>query len=518
MYSVILMSEKKYILSIDSGSTGIRAILFDKQANIVAREYQKTNPLHPEEGAIEDDPLELWDALQSVVKKLFSKGYSAEEVAAIGISNQRASFCLWEKESGKPVTNFISWADIRCAKTSEKMNKAGKWRFLKRIAKIVSALSSNVMMKTTSMFRFDPAQATVRLRWLLDKKPELSARIKNGEILFGTLDTWFIYKLTGGKSHVTDYTNASSSGLFNPFELEWNKIYCNMFKLPMEGFPEVLETNALFGMTSKNLFGVEIPIHAAAGDQQCALFGQQCFDPGDVKVSQGSGIFVDVTVGEKPKLSKRGLYPLIAWHIDGKPTYLLEGQVATAGTLIDWLGEGIGLSDTPKLLNEFAKQTEDTDGVIFVPTPTGIQFPLFDYNVRGAIFGLSLDTHRRHVARAVLEGLALRVHDVIRGIENDANIEIKSIKVDGGVSQSDIQIQAMADFADLVVKRAPEADMTATGAAFLAGLGVGFWKDKEELKALKLDYTEFNPKMDTDKRVKKLKRWEKAVNAARMVQ
>ncbi len=512
-----MLSEKKYILGIDSGSTGIRAILFDKEAKIIARHYEKTNPLHPEEGAIEDDPKALWNALLSVVKNVFDQGYSTKDVAAIGISNQRGSFCLWEKKSGKPVTNFISWADIRAAKTAETMNKSGKWRFLKGMAKFVGSISNSVMMKTTSMFQFEPAQATVRLNWLLQKRPELRERIKNGEIIFGTLDTWFIYNLTGGKAHVTDFTNATSTGLFNPFDLEWNSIYCNMFKLPMEGFPKVMETNALFGVTDKKLFGEEIPIHGAGGDQQCALFGQQCFEPGDVKVSQGSGIFVDFTVGNKPKLSKRGLYPLIAWHMEGIATYLLEGQVATAGTLIDWLGEGIGLSDTPKALNDFAAQTEDTEGVIFVPTPAGIRFPFFDFSTRAAIFGLSLTTHRKHLARAVLEGLALRVYDIIKGIEQDTKTSIKSIKVDGGVSQSDIQLQAMADFANITVKRAPEADMTATGAAFFAGLGVGFWKDKEELKQLKLGYTEFIPKMDPEVRKQKLKRWNNAVSAIRMI-
>lgn len=246
-----MVAEKKYILSIDAGSTGIRAILFDKEAKIVARHYEKTNPLHPEPGAIEDDPKVVWEALLSVVKNVFSQGYKPEDVAAIGISNQRASFCLWEKESGKPVTNFISWADIRAAKTADAMNRNGKWRVLRGLAKFIGSISSNVMMKTTSMFSFEPAHATVRLNWLLQKQPELRDRLKKGEIIFGTLDTWFIYNLTGKKVHVTDYTNATSTGLFNPFDLEWNKIYCKMFNLPMEGFPEVLETNALFGTTKK---------------------------------------------------------------------------------------------------------------------------------------------------------------------------------------------------------------------------------------------------------------------------
>jgi glycerol kinase len=504
--------EKKYILSIDSGSTGIRAILFNHAGEILAREYEKTPALHPEPGAIEDDPELLWNALQAVVKKILDK-FSGDEIAAIGITNQRATFGLWDKETGKPEINFINWADVRAADTCDKMNGSMKWKALKVVATIVSKLTGNPMMTATRMLDFTTDHCSTRLNWILNEKPELRVKCKAGNVLFGTLDTWYVYKLTGGKNHFTDYSNASASSMYNPFQLKWNDITCGMFDIPMSIFPEVKDTNGDFGVTDKEIFGFEIPIRAAVGDQMAALFGQCCTQPGDVKISQGSGAFVNMNVGLKAKVSKRGLFPLIAWGIDGVPTYMLEGFVATAGTLIDWLGMGIGLSDTPQILNEFAAQCEDTEGVIFVPTPSGIRFPYFNPRARGSIVGLSLSTHRRHVARAVLEGIALRLYDILDGMEIDTKIPIKQIKVDGGVSKSDILLQSLASFANITVKRAPESDMTATGAAYFAGLAVGFWKDIKELKTLEKDYNEFTPNMDPIKRKAKLKRWKRTLKA-----
>jgi glycerol kinase len=348
---------------------------------------------------------------------------------------------------------------------------------------------------------------------LLDNNPELRERCKAGEVMFGTLDTWFLYKLTGGE-HLTDSTNAAGSSLYNPFQLQWNSILCGVFDLPTNILPEVRDTNGDFGKTHKSLFGgAEIPIRAVVGDQSAALFGQCCFNVGDIKVSQGSGAFVNMLVGSEPKYSPRGLYPLIAWSLDGEITYMIEGSVQTAGTLIDWLGEGLGLSDTPQVLNELASRTEDTEGVIVIPTPLGVTFPYFEPRLRGSILGLSLSTKRRHVGRAVLEGIALRLIDIIEGIEEDTKIKVKDMKVDGGVSKSDIILQILADLADVTVKRAPESDMTSTGAAYIAGLAVGFWKDQKELMSFQKGYTEFTPKMDPAKRDMKIKRWKKAVQA-----
>ena len=504
------MQRMSYILSIDNGSSGIRALLFDHSGHIVCRRYVKTPPLLPEPGAVEHDPEILWQALREVVNGVFEE-FKPEEVAGIGITNQRGSFCLWEKSTGKPLTNFISWADVRAGDVATEMNRNRIWRLLKGVSKVFGRVTQNKMLLTTAMLKFTTDHATVRLKWFLDNHPEIKRRCAAGEIQFGNLDTWFIYKLTGGKQHLSDYGNAAATGMFNPFQLRWNDVLGKVFDIPLAIFPELRDTNGDYGRTDPVLFGgVEIPIGASAGDQMAALFGQQCFTAGNVKISQGSGAFVDMTVGPKPRLSRRGLLPMIAWSTDGKPTYMLEGFVATAGTLVDWLGTGLGLSDTPATLNELAGQTEDTEGVMFFPTPSGIRFPYYKPRARASILGLSLATSRRHVARAVLEGIALRLHEILDGMQQDTGIRIKSVKVDGGVSQSDILLQCLANFANVIVERAPEADMTATGAAYFAGLSVGFWKDMSELPKME-GYTVFHPKMDPAIRDEKVKRWRRAL-------
>jgi glycerol kinase len=503
------------ILVIDSGGSGIRAMIFDERGQIVAREYEKTPPITSEPGALEHDPEVLWQALLSVTKRLIAgQKISSKDIAAMGICNQRSSFVLWEKATGKPLTKLISWADVRAAKTCDAMNHNPKWRQLKGLAKFASVLTGKAMFTATSLLNFTTDHASIRLKWVLDQDPALRARCKTGEIRFGTLDTWFIHKLTGGKVHATDVTNAGATGLYNPFDLMWNDIFFKLFDIDASLFPEVKDSNGDFGTTDPNTFtGLSIPIRAAAGDQMAALFGQRCFEPGSVKISQGSGAFVDLNVGPTPKLSKRGLNPLIAWRINGKINYMLEGFVATAGTLIDWLGSGIGLSDTPKVLNELAAECSDTAGVVFVPTNSGIRFPYFNPEARGCIFGLSLSTHKRHVARAVLEGIALSLHEVIYGMASDTKVPITTLKVDGGVSKSDILLQCLADFGNVSVMRAPEPDMTATGIAYMAGLGAGIWKDLDDLKKIEQKYQAFEPKMPAPDRERKLGEWKKAIHA-----
>lgn len=499
---------KKYIISIDSGSTGIRAILFDKSGKIIRREYEKTPAEHPEAGATEHDPEMLWQALLSTVRALFKDGsVKPSEIAAIGITNQRSSFCLWDKKTGQPLTKFINWQDVRAADRIAKMNRQPVWVILRSIMKLFSRFINSTLMIATSMLVFNTDHTLGKVRWLLDIRPDLEKKCRDGEALFGTIDSWFIYKLTGGKNHLTDYTNAASTAMFNPFDLKWNGIYCGIFKIPMEMLPEVRDTNAHFGDTEAGLFGAEIPIRAAVGDQQSSLFGHGCFNAGDVKCSLGSGSFVCVNVGEKGKVSRRGLFPLVAWVIDGKPTYMLEGQVATAGTLIDWLGSGIGLSDTPAELNELAAGCDSSEGVFFVPTPTGIRFPYFIPGAKASIVGLSLKTDKRHLARAVLEGIALRLTDILEGVEKDAKIEISDIMTDGGVSRSDILMQCLADFSGCDVERAPEPDMTAAGAAYLAGLSCGFWRDYRELTSLQQGYETFKPFMSAQQRDEKKEKW-----------
>ncbi|NHJ02635.1 MAG: glycerol kinase [Candidatus Heimdallarchaeota archaeon] len=505
----------KYILSIDAGSTGIRAMLFNMKGEIVVRQYELTSPLLPNPGWIEHDPEALWVTLKKVVFKILGNPeYSISQIAAIGIANQRGSFTIWEKQTGKPLLNLLNWADIRASKTCEKMNKTIRWRILKKFALIGSKITKNPMLIAAAILEFTTDHTTVRLKWALENIPYLQERCEKGEVLFGTIDTWLIHKLTSGRVHATDYTNAAT-GMLDPFKLKWNNILLKIFNIPKNILPELKDTNGDFGEVDPTIFGGSIPIRAVIGDQQAALFGQTCFKPGEVKISMGSGAFVDMNVGEKGKVSKRGLFPLVAWVIDGKPTYMLEGYVATAGTLIDWLGSGIGLSDSSIALNEYAAQCEDTEGVIFIPTPSGIRFPYFSASIRATILGLSLNTHKAHVARAVFEGIASRIVDIIEGLEKDTKIRIYSIKTDGGVSQSNILLQILADLSGKKIQRAKELDMTAAGAAYIAGLSIKFWKDQSELYSI---YTqsnpeEFTPKFFENERLKKRKNWKKALKA-----
>ncbi|MDA3938338.1 MAG: FGGY family carbohydrate kinase [Spirochaetia bacterium] len=510
---------KKYIISVDAGGSSLRALLFDRQGRIVGREQVKTEIISSSSGAIEHDPEELWQKFLFAVNKLLKNlNVKPVEIASIGISVQRAIFTLWDKK-GITCCNFISWSDIRAAETTSLMNKNIKWKFVKLGAALVGRFTGSTILTATGMLDFVTDHALSRLNWLFARRPEVYEKAKNGELMFGTLDTWFVYKLTGGKIHATDTSNAASTSLYNHFDFKWNSIFCNLFKIPIGIFPEVKETKDDYGYTTEDLFdGVKIPIGAVVGDQMASLFGHCCFEKGDVKISQGSGSFVDINMGYKPKLSRRGLFPLVAWRIDGMTTYMLEGHLATAGRLIDWLGQGIGLSDTPKVLNELAAECEDSEGVVFVPTPNGIRFPHFKPNVRGTIFGLSLNTHRRHVARAVLQGIAMRLVDILDGIKKDTGIRVRSIKTDGGVSRSDLLLQCVSDLSNHTVERSREHEVAAVGAAYLAGLSAGIWKSFDEISKLEKVYDLFEPRICSVERDKIRKRWKTALKAALSVE
>jgi glycerol kinase len=366
-------------------------------------------------------------------------------------------------------------------------------------------------MACTARMRFTTDHVFIRLKWALENIPGLRAHVESGEAVLGTIDSWLIYNLTGGKTVAMETTNASSTGLYDPFNLEWNKKLCDLMDLPMEVLPEVRESSDDYGDLLPDLAGRPIPITGAAGDQQAALYGQCCFHRGDTKISQGSGAFVDINVGEVPTLSRRGLFPLIASKVNGKVKYLLEGYLATAGTFIDWLGRGLGLSGSPQELNDLANQAETTEGVVFVPAPAGIRYPHFDPYARAAVLGISLSTHRKHIARAVLEGIALSLNDIMVGIEEDTGISVRSVRVDGGVSRSDLLLQLLADYANKQIERAPEPDMTGIGAAYLAGLRAGFWDSEAELEAMRKPASVYSPAIAPDERTKKIALWHRAV-------
>lgn len=510
---------KKYIIAVDAGGSSIRAFLFNVQGRIIGREQVKTEIIAPEPGAIEHDPDEQWKQFLIAVNNLLgNSNVKFSEIASLGISVQRGTFTLWDKK-GDTCCNFISWSDIRAAETTVAMNRNIKWKFVKLGAAIVSFFTRDTMLTATGMLKFVTDHSLSRLIWLFNSRPDVYEKAKKGELMFGTLDTWFVYKLTGGKVHATDTSNAASTSLYNHFDLKWNSIFCNLFKIPMGILPDVRETVDDFGVTAPELFdGAAIPIGAIVGDQMASLFGHRCFGKGDVKISQGSGSFVDINMGYKPKLSRRGLFPLVAWRIKGKTTYMLEGSMATAGRLIDWLGHGIGLSDTPKVLNDLAAECDDSEGVVFVPIPSGIRFPHFKPTARGTVFGLSLDTHRRHVARAVLQGIAMRLVDILNGIKKDTGIKVTTIKTDGGVSRSDILLQCISDLSDHLVTRSREHEVAAAGAAYLAGMSAGIWKSFDEIARLEKGYDLFEPRMCNEDRDKIKKRWKTALKAALSVE
>lgn len=502
---------EKMILSVDSGGRSLRSFLFNRKGEILFRVSVPTPSVSSAPGAQEHDPEMMWDAFIRAVRDVMNQaGITAAEIAAMGISAQRASFMLWEKETGKALTPLISWADVRAADQVDAMNRSPKWKALQTVAAVGAFFTHDTLLTAASMLKFTTDHASTRLLWLLNERPDLRRRCENGEAVFGTTDSWFLYKLTG--CHLTDASQAAATSMYNPFKMKWNPIICKTFGIPMKIFPKVIDSNGHFGDTDPSIFGGAIPIHGCLGDQMAALFGHCCFDAGEVKISQGSGAFVDLNVGPKARLSRRGLFPLIAWVKDGKPVYMLEGYVATAGTLIDWLGQGIGLSSNGKELDALASQCTDTEGITVVPTASGIRFPYFNPRTRAAIFGLSLATHRRHVARAVLEGLALRLNDILTGMEKDTKTKIKTVNVDGGVSNSDILIQSLADYSGIAVVRSAEPDMSATGAAYMAGIGCGYWKDENELRALKSSSTVFRPSMDESKRRAGLKRWNRIIH------
>jgi glycerol kinase len=501
------------ILSIDAGGSGIRAVLIDHSGRILRQSYGTTPVTHPEPGATEHDPVALWEVTLDVLKKLF-EGSGADYlplVKAAGITNQRSTFCLWDAATGDPVTPFISWQDVRAAGTASAMNRSTAWRILRRVAALASLITGSTILKATAMLEFNTDHSLTKLKWLLDKTPGLRERCRRREVLFGTVDTWLIYRLTGKKQHLTDMTNASSTSLYNPFDLKWNPIFCKIFDIPMAMFPQVLESSDDFGEVSADHLGCSFPIASAVGDQQSALFGHRCFHPGDVKVSMGSGGFVNINVGSRGKLSRRGLFPLIGWGYKRSIAYMLEGQVAAMGTFLDWLIRDLQIFSSLEELNELAGSQDDAGGVLVVPTPTGLRFPYFAPHLRAGFGNLGFHHDRTHLARAVIDGLAHRVMDILEGIRDDTGTEIKIIKVDGGVSRSEPLMQCLADLSGVVVERAPDPEITVRGAAYLAGLHVRFWESDEEVSRLSLGYDCYTRKKSETWAREKRREWSDAL-------
>ena len=488
----------KYIMSLDLGTTSCRSILFDKKGQICSVAQKEFTQYFPEPGWVEHDAEEIWATQKGLMFEALEKlGVEMSDVAGIGITNQRETTVVWDKQTGRPICKAIVW---QCRRTAEYCDE-------------LKAQGLADMFREKTGLVLDAYFSGTKLKWILDNVPNARERAEAGELLFGTIDTWIIWKLTHGKVHVTDYSNASRTMLFNINTLEWDEEILKILDIPRQMLPEVKPSSYLYGHTEARIFGEEVPIAGAAGDQQCALFGQTCFAPGEAKNTYGTGGFMLMNTGEKPVASKNGLVTTIAWGVDGKVEYALEGSIFVAGAAIQWLRDQLGLIRDSAESEVLAKAVPDTNGCYMVPAFVGLGAPHWDQYARGAIVGLTRGTNRNHIVRATLESLAYQVTDVLKAMEEDSGIKLGTLAVDGGACANDFLMQFQADIINTVVARPKTIETTAMGAAYLAGLAVGYWQSKEEIKANHIIAKEFTPDMEEAYREKLLDGWKKAVKS-----
>ena len=490
----------KYVMALDAGTTSNRCILFDKKGKICSVAQKEFTQYFPKPGWVEHDAMEIWLTQYSVASEAMNKlGVGAEEIAAIGITNQRETTVVWDKVTGEPVFHAIVWQDRRTADYCDTLVRKG--------------LTESFRQKTGLVI--DPYFSATKIRWILQNVPGAREKADEGRLLFGTVETWLIWKLTGGRVHVTDYSNASRTMLFNIVDLKWDEEILKELEIPASMLPEVKPSSCVFAETEPELFGGGIRIAGAAGDQQAALFGQTCFKPGEAKNTYGTGCFLLMNTGETPIFSKNGLVTTIAWGLDGKVNYALEGSVFVAGSAIQWLRDQLKLVDSAGDSEYFAKKVPDTNGCYVVPAFTGLGAPYWDPYARGAIVGLSRGVNRYHIIRATLESLAYQTYDVLKAMEADSGISLSALKVDGGASANNLLMQIQADIIGVPVRRPVCVETTAMGAAYLAGLAVGYWESKEDvLKNWEVDEV-FNPVISPEERDRKLRRWWRAVEYTR---
>jgi len=490
---------KKYILSLDQGTTSSRAILFDHNGEIVGSAQKEFRQIYPQSGWVEHNPMEIWGSQMGVAKEVIEStfGISSEDVSAIGITNQRETVVLWDKKTGEPVYNAIVWQCRRTADMCDELNKD------KEFAEYVT--------KNTGLL-IDAYFSATKIKWILENVKGVRERAKRGEILFGTVDTWLIWNLTRGRVHITDYSNASRTMLFNIKELRWDKRILERMDIPENILPKVKPSSEIYGETDPEIFGgVSIPVSGVAGDQQAALFGQGCFREGMVKNTYGTGCFMLMNTGEKIVRSNNRLLTTIAWGLNGKVNYALEGSVFIAGASIQWLRDEVKLLYDASDSEFFAKKVNDTGSVYVVPAFAGLGAPYWDMHARGIITGISRGTNIYHIVRATLESIAYQTRDILEAMRDDSGIPIKILKVDGGASKNNFLMQFQSDILNVETVRPKVVETTALGAAYLAGLAVGFWKGRDELSnILKVDSI-FKPDMKNDKREVLYKGWKSAV-------
>ena len=487
---------KKYILALDQGTTSCRCIIFDYNQNIIFQSQKEFQQYYPQSGWVEHSPMEIFSCQYEVLMEaLTQSNIPAKEIAGIGITNQRETTILWDKDTGQPIYNAIVWQCRRTALLCEELKKD------------LTFLNS---VKDKTGLLIDAYFSATKIKWILDNIPEAKEKAKAGKLLFGTVDTWLLWKLTNGKLHITDYTNASRTMLFNIKDLCWDKEICNYLNIPMNILPEVKKSSEIYETIT--IQDCEIPIAGIAGDQQAALFGQSCFNIGDVKNTYGTGCFLLMNTGDKLVKSKNGLITTIAASYSDKVLYALEGSVFIGGAVIQWLRDELQLIADSKDAEYYAQKIPNTDGVYFVPAFTGLGAPYWDMYARGCIVGLTRGTKREHIIRAAQESIAYQSFDLVKAMEKDAEIPIKVLNVDGGATRDNFLMQFQSDILNCKVQRPIIRETTALGAAFLAGLATGFWKDTDEIKKLRKIDTIFSPTLSEQERNNFLEGWHNAIN------
>lgn len=495
------MSEK-YILSLDQGTTSSRAILFNHQGEIVNVAQQEFEQFFPQPGWVEHDANEIWTSVLACMAEVLRKAdVQPDQIAGIGITNQRETTVVWDKNTGKPVYKAIVWQSRQTDNICKELKEAGyEEKFRNRTGLLL-----------------DPYFSGTKVKWILDNVEGAREKAENGDLLFGTIDTWLVYKLSGGKAHVTDYSNASRTLMFNIYDLKWDDELLDILTVPKSMLPEVKQSSEVYSNTvDYHFFGHEVPIAGIAGDQQAALFGQACFESGMAKNTYGTGCFMLMNTGEKGVHSKHGLLTTLAWGVDGKVEYALEGSIFVAGSAIQWLRDGLKIIDNAPQSEDYATAVDSTDGVYMVPAFVGLGTPYWDSEARGAIFGLTRGTRKEHFVRATLESLAYQTKDVLNAMIADSDIDLKSLRVDGGAVRNDFLMQFQSDMLGVPVERPVVQETTALGAAYLAGLAVGFWESKEEIAKQWKNEKTFTNKLATEKRDELYEGWKKAVEATRI--
>lgn len=490
--------DRKYIMALDQGTTSSRAILFDKEGNVVATSQKEFTQFYPKVGWVEHNPMEIWGSQSGVMREVLeTNSIRPEEVCAIGITNQRETTIVWEKSTGKPVYNAIVW---QCRRTSEICDELKEKGYEK-------------LIKDKTGLILDAYFSATKIKWILDNVEGAREKAENGELLFGTVDTWLIWNLTRGKVHVTDYTNAARTMLYNIKELKWDDEILEILDIPKSMLPDVKPSSYVYGHTDEGMLsGAQIPIAGCAGDQQAALFGQTCFEEGSAKNTYGTGCFMLMNTGENIVESKHGLLTTIAWGVDGKVEYALEGSIFIGGASIQWLRDELRVLYDAKQSEFYANSVKDTNGVYVVPAFTGLGAPYWDMYARGAIMGLTRGANRAHLVRATLESIAYQVKDVLNAMQEDSGLKLKDLRVDGGASSNNFLMQFQSDILDVNIDRPKVVETTALGAAYLAGLAVEFYNNKDEIKKSWIIDREFIPNMSDDKRNLLYKGWKKAVS------